>query len=91
MLKYRLQGTRNAIKMGIRLILRSEKVEIVSISDLYQERGSKKYHRVYVEVVKVPKMNERIRHENSEMCKRFFESQTRQFKRESAASQADGK
>lgn len=58
MLKYRLQGTRNAIKMGMRIILRSEKVEIVSISDLYPEKGSNKYHRVYVDVVKVPSSKE---------------------------------
>jgi len=91
MLKYRLQGTRNAIKMGMRIILRSEKVEIVSISDLYPEKGSNKYHRVYVEVIKIPKMNERIRHENSEMCKRFFESQTGQFKRKRTPGQNNGK
>ena len=90
MLKYRLQGTRNAIKMGMRIILRSEKVEIVSISDLYPEKGSNKYHRVYVDVVKVPKMDERIRHENSEMCKRFFESQTGQSKGERASSKNHG-
>ena len=80
MLKYRLQGTNNAIKMGIRIILRSDKVEILSISELYPEKGSTKYHRVYMDVEKVLKMDERIRHENNEMCKRFFETKSAQFK-----------
>ncbi len=56
MLKYRLQGTNNSIKMGIRIILRSDKVEIINISDLLPEKGSTKYHRVYVDVEKVPRM-----------------------------------
>lgn len=71
-----------SIKMGIRIILRSDKVEIINISDLLPEKGSTKYHRVYVDVEKVPRMDERIRHENNEMCKRFFETKSAQFMRQ---------
>ena len=90
MLKYRLQGTSNAIKMGIRIILRSDRVEILSISDLIPEKGSNKYKKVYMDVEKVPAMTERIRHENNEMCKRFFESKTAQSKGKRDPAQDNG-
>lgn len=80
MLKYRIQGSSNAIKMGIRIIMRSDKVEIISISDLFEENDPGHHKRVYIDVEKVPHMNERIRYENNEMCRRFFESKTAQSK-----------
>ena len=80
MLKYRLQGTRQAINAGIKVILRSNMVEIVRISNLFQEKDSAKNYRVYLDVERISKMDERIRHENNEMCKRFFETKSAQFK-----------
>ena len=80
MLKYRIQGSSNAIKRGIRIIQRSDRVEILSISKFIEERDYAHNKRVYVEVRTVPKIDERIKHENSEMCRKFFESKTAQFK-----------
>ena len=82
MLKYRLQGTRQTINAGIKVILRSNMVEIVRISNLFQEKDSAKNYRVYLDVERISKMDERIRHENNEMCKRFFETKSAQFKRQ---------
>ena len=46
MLQIRLQGTSNAIKMGIRMVVRSGKVEVIRISSLEHEENSDKHFAV---------------------------------------------
>ncbi|MGN0375267.1 MAG: hypothetical protein ACI4EN_07185 [Butyrivibrio sp.] len=52
MLKIRLQGTRNDIKWFDKILQRHPKVEVTEQSELYQNKGTNKYYRQYVEVKK---------------------------------------
>ena len=60
MLKIRLMGTKNDIKWFGKILQRNSKVEVTEFSDLYPNKGTKKFHRAYVEVKK-------------EQCKRTVE------------------
>jgi hypothetical protein len=52
MLKVRLMGTKNDITWFGRLLRRSPKIEVTEFSDLYPNKGTKKFYRAYVEVRK---------------------------------------
>ena len=52
MLKVRLMGTKNDIKWFGKILERNPKVEVIEVSDLYPNKGTKKYYRNYVEVKK---------------------------------------
>ena len=52
MLKVRLMGTKNDIKWFQRLLQRNPKVEVMEFSDLYENKGTNKFYRVYAEVRK---------------------------------------
>ncbi len=52
MLKVRLMGTRNDIKWFRKILQRSPKMEVTEFSDMFPNKGTKKYYRTYVEVRK---------------------------------------
>ncbi|MCM1218850.1 MAG: hypothetical protein NC548_30575 [Lachnospiraceae bacterium] len=52
MLKVRLMGTKNDIKWFGKILRRSPKMEVTEFSDLFPNKGTKKYYRAYVEVRK---------------------------------------
>ncbi|MDO4491650.1 MAG: hypothetical protein Q4B85_11345 [Lachnospiraceae bacterium] len=52
MLKVRLMGTKNDIKWFEKILQRHPKIEVIEFSDLYSNKGTKKFHRAYVEVRK---------------------------------------
>ena len=52
MLKVRLQGTKNDIKWFKKILERSTKIKILEFSDYFQNKGTDRYYRVYVEVGK---------------------------------------
>lgn len=52
MLKVRLMGTKNDIKWFGKILQRHTKIEVTEFSDLYPNKGTKKYYRAYVEVRK---------------------------------------
>ena len=52
MLKIRLMGTKNDIKWFEKILKRQPKVAVTEISDLYPNKGTERYYRVYVEVQK---------------------------------------
>ena len=52
MLKVRLMGTKNDIKWFGKILKRNPKIEVTEFSDLYPNKGTKKYHSAYVEVSK---------------------------------------
>ena len=52
MLKIRLMGTKNDIKWFEKILQRHPKIEVMEISDLYPIKGTKRFHRTYVEVTK---------------------------------------
>ena len=52
MLKVRLMGTKNDIKQFRKILQRNPKIEVTEFSDLYPNKGTKKFHRAYVEVRK---------------------------------------
>ncbi len=52
MLKVRLMGTRNDIKWFGKILRRNPKMEVTEFSDLFPNKGTKKYYRAYVEVRK---------------------------------------
>ena len=55
MLKIRLMGTKNDIKWFRRILERNKKVKVLQISELYTNKGTNKYYRVYAEVEKESK------------------------------------
>ena len=52
MLKIRLMGTKNDIKWFERILRRHPKIEVLEFSDLYKNKGTNRFYRVYVEVQK---------------------------------------
>ena len=52
MLKVRLMGTKNDIKWFGRILQSNHKIEVTEFSDLFSNKGTKKYYRAYVEVKK---------------------------------------
>lgn len=52
MLKIRLMGTKNDIKWFEKILKRQPKVTVTEFSELYQNKGTNKYYRAYVEVQK---------------------------------------
>ena len=52
MLKIRLRGTKNDIKWFRKILERNPKVEVTEFSEMFSNKGTKKFYRVYVEVEK---------------------------------------
>lgn len=52
MLKIRLQGTTNDIKWFKKILERDKRINVLDVSELYVNKGTKKYFRVYAEVEK---------------------------------------
>ena len=52
MLKIRLMGTKNDITWFEKILKRNPKIELLEFSDLYVNKGTNKYYRVYAEVKK---------------------------------------
>lgn len=52
MLKVRLMGTKNDIKWFGKLLRNNPKIEVLEFSDLYPNKGTKRFYRAYVEVKK---------------------------------------
>ena len=52
MLKVRLMGTKNDINWFGKILRRNPKIEVTEFSDLFSNKGTKKYCRAYVEVKK---------------------------------------
>lgn len=52
MLKVRLMGTKNDIKWFGKILQRNPKIEVTEFSDMFLNKGTKKYYRTYVEVMK---------------------------------------
>ena len=52
MLKIRLMGTKNDIKWFGKILKGLSKVTVTEFSELYQNKGTNKYYRAYVEVQK---------------------------------------
>lgn len=52
MLKIRLMGTKNDITWFQKIMQRHTKIEVTEVSDLYSNKGTKKYYRAYLEVKK---------------------------------------
>ena len=57
MLKIRLMGTKNDIRWFEKILRRHPKVEVLEFSDMYTNKGTSKYYRVYVEVQKCENSN----------------------------------
>ncbi len=51
-LKVMLMGTRNNMKWFRKILQKSPKMEVTEFSDLFANKGTKKYYRAYVEVRK---------------------------------------
>lgn len=51
MVKIRLQGTKNDIKRTRRLIERNRDLIVISTSEVYENKGTTKYYRQYVDVI----------------------------------------
>lgn len=52
MLKIRLMGTKNDIKWFEKILKRQPKIVVTDFSELYQNKGTNRYYRAYVEVHK---------------------------------------
>ena len=49
---YHMMGTKNDIKWFGKILQRNSKIEVTEFSDLYPNKGTKKFYRAYVEVKK---------------------------------------
>ncbi len=50
--KSSIDGNKNDIKWFGKILQRNPKIEVTEFSDLYPNKGTKKFHRAYVEVRK---------------------------------------
>lgn len=55
MLKLRLQGTTNDIKWFRKILERDKRIKVIDFSEFYQNKGTKRYFRVYVNIEKETK------------------------------------
>ena len=53
MLKIRLMGTKSDIAWFQKILSSNNKIEVLEISELYSNKGTRKYYRAYVQVRKV--------------------------------------
>ena len=53
MLKVRFMGTKNDIVWFQKILQRHPKIEVLEISELYSNKGTKNYYRAYAQVKKV--------------------------------------
>ena len=53
MLKVRLQGTKEYIEWFFGLLKSSPQIEVIQMSDIYANKGTNKYYRMYAEIKKV--------------------------------------
>lgn len=53
MLKIRLMGTKSDIAWFQKILSSNNKIEVPEISELYSNKGTRKYYRAYVQVQKV--------------------------------------
>ena len=77
MLKVRLMGTKNDIKWFGKILQRNPKIEVTEFSDLYPNKGTKKFYRAYVEVKKTnvgrPDLGLPLRHACSQSGKKKWQ------------------
>ena len=52
MLKERLMGTKNDIAWFQKIIMRHPKIEVMELSELYSNKGTRQYYRAYAEIKK---------------------------------------
>ena len=50
MLKIRLMGTKSDIAWFQKILSSNNKIEVLEISELYSNKGTRKYYRAYVQV-----------------------------------------
>ena len=89
MLKIRLQGTKNAIKMGIRMIVRRRKFVITKISNLQSEKGKDGLYKVYIDLKIVEHLEAKQHEENVRIADQFFATKTSQVNRECSSGKND--
>ena len=53
MLKIRLMGTKSDIAWFQKILSSNNKIEVMEISELYSNKGTKNYYRAYAQVKKV--------------------------------------
>ena len=53
MLKIRLMGTKSDIVWFQKILSSNNKIEVLEISELYSNKGTRKYYRAYAQVQKV--------------------------------------
>lgn len=58
MLKIRLQGTKQDIRWFSKILDRNKLIKVLQISELFENKGTVKYYRVYAEIEKNVKNNE---------------------------------
>jgi hypothetical protein len=57
MIKVRLMGTKNDIKWFQKILERDQKFEVTEFSELYTNKGTLKYYRAYVEILRKNEKN----------------------------------
>lgn len=58
MLKIRLMGTRNEILWFQRLLYRCPQINIMEVSEIYENKGTCRYFRSYMEIEKIRQVEE---------------------------------
>jgi hypothetical protein len=60
MLKIRLQGTREDINWFCKFLKRNTQIEVIQMSEIYANKGTNKYYRMYAEIQKVEFKEDKI-------------------------------
>lgn len=74
MLKIRLQGTCKGIKSFMRMLMRTNRVQVLRVSDFIPDKSDDKFYNVFLDIKLVWKMEDDRKHENTKLCRRFFDT-----------------
>ena len=80
MLKVRLMGTKNDITWFGKILNNNSKIEVTEFSDLYPNKGTKKFYRAYVEVRKsnvAEKSQKTAQKKENVSCVKLYQLQTK--------------
>ena len=53
MVKLRAMGTKNELKWVRKVLERDKRIKVISISEMYANKGTNRYYRMYADVEKV--------------------------------------
>ncbi len=53
MIKLRAMGTKNELKWVRKVLERDKRIKVISVSEMYENKGTNRYYRMYADVERV--------------------------------------